>query len=122
MALSVTQLRRAADLIDRSGLAEWFDAQLASSGHPGRQERRGRPRLLSVRTLLIGLALAALDNRELHLVRVRQILNNLTWKQRKTLRIPDAEGAQLARVTDRQISYLWCRIVAVTINYKFIDS
>lgn len=111
MALSVTQLRRAADLIDRSGLAEWFDAQLASSGHPGRQERRGRPRLLSVRTLLIGLALAALDNRELHLVRVRQILNNLTWKQRKTLRIPDTEGAQLARVTDRQISYLWCRIV-----------
>ena len=74
MALTATQLRRAAQLVDRSGLADWFENELTPEDASGVRERRGRPRVLSVRTLLIGIALAALDNRELHLVRVRAIL------------------------------------------------
>ena len=113
MALNVTQLRRAAQLVDRSGLPEWFEAELMSYDEDGEPERRGRRRLLSVRTLLVGIALAALDGRELHLVRVREILANLAWKERKTLAIPQDEGAGLTGLTDRQVSYLWNKMVAL---------
>src|SRR5690606_1275081 len=73
----------------------------------------GRPRHLSVRTLLVGLALAAVDDRELHLVRVRKMLAGLRWGERRSLGIPKDEGAKLAALTDRQVSYLWCKIVAL---------
>lgn len=111
MALSQTTLKRAALLVDRSGLPEELEAGLTSTGPDGTPERRGRPRGLSVRTLLIGIALTALDNRELHLVRAQHILNNLTPKQRRALGIPKAEDSKLKTLTARQVSYLWCRIV-----------
>lgn len=113
MALSRTTLERAALLVDRSGLAEELETALASTGPDGAPEKRGRPRALSVRTLLVGLAICALDNRELHLVRAREILANLSRTQARTLGIPDTEAARLASLTARQLSYLWCRIISV---------
>jgi hypothetical protein len=113
VALSRATLERAALLVDRSGLATELEAVLTSTGPDGTPERRGRPRRLSVRTLLIGIALTALDNRELHLVRAQHILNNLTWKQCQSLGLTQADTAGLKTLTARQVSYLWCRIVEV---------
>lgn len=104
-------LRAATRLIDRSGLADFFDARLARVKPNGDPDRRGRPRVLSVRTLLIGIALAAIDDRELHLVRIRRVLGGLSSGQADTLRIPRSEAARLAKLTDRQVSYLWCRMI-----------
>jgi hypothetical protein len=111
VALSRATLERAALLIDRSGLAAELEAALTSTGPDGTPERRGRPRGLRVRTLLVGIALTALDNRELHLVRARETLANLTWKQCQALGLTKSETAGLKTLTARQVSYLWCRIV-----------
>lgn len=113
MALSRRTLKRAALLVDRSGLADELEAALRSIGPDGTPERRGRPRSLSVRTLLIGLAICAIDNRELHLVRVREVLSNLSSTQRRDLEIGDPEAKSLGGLTVRQLSYLWCRIISV---------
>jgi hypothetical protein len=113
VALSRSTLERAALLVDRSGLPAELETALTSTGPDGTPERRGRRRELSVRTLLIGIALAALDNRELHLVRAQHILNNLTWKQCQALDIGDAEAAGMKKLTARQVSYLWCRIIEI---------
>src|SRR5690606_3994270 len=37
----------------------------------------------------------------------------LRWGERRSLGIPKDEGAKLAALTDRQVSYLWCKIVAL---------
>lgn len=80
-----------AALVDGSGLAPAFEAGLTSIGPDGTPERRGRRRALAVRTLLIGIALTAIDSRELHLVRVRRILKALTWREHDILGISKSQ-------------------------------
>lgn len=113
MAVTAATCKRAALLVDRSGLPAELEKALRTLRPDGSVETRGRPRSLSVRTLLIGIALCALDNRELHLVRVREILQNLTPSQVRTLGIAVAEAKALKVVSDRQVSYLWCRVISV---------
>lgn len=112
MALTRSVLRRAALLVDRSGLAGELDDALFTT-EDGSRQTRGRPRALSIRTLLLGLALCAIDNRELHLVRARQILSSLSHTDCRILAIPAEEASRLGHLTDRQVSYLWCRIISV---------
>lgn len=112
MNLTVSELTDLAGIVDRSGLAAFFDSRLVSHTADGAPQRRGRPRALSVRTLLIGLILTAADDREMHLTRVRANLNALNRREIEVLGIPTAERKALGSFTDRQISYLWNRMVA----------
>lgn len=73
----------------------------------GTPEVRGRKRVLSVRTLLLATATAALDDREMHVVRFAEIIRSWTRPERRRLGIPNAEATQLDTITDGQVSDLW---------------
>jgi len=97
-------------LIERSGVADWLEAELAA-----RHLRSGRPRSLSATALLCGLLLLATDDRALHLSAVTEVLFS---------RISERAKAQLCvrgTISDRrsflaryrQVRYLFARVASV---------
>jgi hypothetical protein len=63
------EVARCRALIERSGVADWLEAELTASHH-----RRGRPRSISVMALLFALLFLATDDRALHLTSVTEVL------------------------------------------------
>jgi hypothetical protein len=97
-------------LIDRSGVADWLEAELEA-----RQQRPGRPRALRVAALLSALVLLATDDRPLHLNAATDVLFcRLSEQAKATLGIRAAATDRrsfLARY--RQVRYLFSAVSAV---------
>ena len=100
----------ALSLIDRSGVAEWLEAQLLA-----RQRRPGRPRAISVKALLCALLLLATDDRPLHLSGATEVLFvRLSEPAKEWLGVEGAvtdRRSFLARY--RQVRYLFGAIAKV---------
>jgi hypothetical protein len=71
-------LRRLEEIVDTSAVAPRVEAMLPSGA---------RPRQLSVRTLLVGMLLAAVDGRPAHLTRVHQALTALPEQEQRRLAV-----------------------------------
>jgi hypothetical protein len=87
---------------------------------PARVEQRlpvgVRPRQLSVRTLLLGMLLAAADDRPAHLTRVLAALHALPEPDRRRLGVIAAWPAGEHPLSYRQLEYTFRRIVAALSN------
>ena len=89
-------LARIEELIDRAGVAGLIEARLGTGP---------RPRQLCVRTLLIGMALAAADGRPAHLTRTHQALVGLSDADQDRLGVVVTWKAKAHRLTYRQVEY-----------------
>ena len=89
-------------LLDRSGLPDRLESELASV-----RDVRGRRRELSVRALLLALLLLASEGRP-HLVRVAPLLNGLPVADRRRLGVDRAGG-----VTMRQVQALYDQLCSL---------
>jgi hypothetical protein len=94
-------LARLERLVDTAGVCEQLEAQLPVGV---------RPRQLSVRTLLLGMLLAASDGRPAHLTRVHQALTSLPESEQQRLGILAPTTTGLHRLTYRQIEYTFARV------------
>jgi hypothetical protein len=88
-------------VIDASGLVAFLEGRIAQQ-----KQVSGRPRELSVRTLLVALLLLS-QSGSMHLVRVPEMLNNLDTPTRKRLGVVRAGG-----ITRRQVERLYNLIAA----------
>ena len=97
-------LARLEAVVDASGQAPVIEARLPTGG---------RPRQLAVRTLLVGVLLAASDDRPLQLVRVHQALISLDEPDKARLGVvaPWRAGAHL--LTYRQVERTFCLVASV---------
>jgi hypothetical protein len=95
------EMARLEQIVDAAGVCEAIEARLPVGV---------RPRQLSVRTLLLGLLLAASDARPAHLTRVHRALLGLSEPDQRRLGIlaPDKTGSH--RLTYRQIEYTFARV------------
>jgi hypothetical protein len=100
---ATTTLRRVESVVDATGQAPVIEARL-----PG----GGRPRQLSVRTLLVGALLAVTDDRPLQLVRVHQSLLALADDDRRRLGIEVAWRGGPHVLTYRQVERTFSLVVA----------
>jgi len=94
-------VRRAEELIDASGVADPIEAAIIAG-----QDRPGRPRELSVRTLLVALVVLA-QTGTMHLIRIPPLLNDLDDATRIRLGVNRAAG-----VSRRQVERLYGQIEA----------
>jgi hypothetical protein len=67
--ISDEEVTDAVDLIERSGVADWLEAELHA-----RRRRPGRPRGISVMALMCAMLLLATDDRPLHLSAATDVL------------------------------------------------
>jgi hypothetical protein len=100
---------RLAEVVDASGLGVWFESQLAATAaRPG-----GRRRTLTARALLVALLTLAVAEQPLILRDAVRLLNAMTPTCKHRLGVPragmDGEGA----VTERMVSYLFNRMLAL---------
>ena len=98
---SKVSLAAAERLIDESGLALYIDNLIKE------KTGRGRPRQLSVRTMLVGCVLTSQSGRS-HLVRVEETLNALPYSTKRRLGLDPKKG-----VTYRQITRLYALMTSV---------
>jgi hypothetical protein len=89
-----TELRRLERIVDSSEVAPRIEALLATGP---------RPRQLSVRTLLLGMLLSALDGRPAHLTRVHQALTSLPEPEQLRLGVIAQWREGPHRLTYRQL-------------------
>jgi len=90
-------------VVDASGVAARIEALLPVGV---------RPRQLRVRTLLVGMLLAAVDGRPAHLRRVHQALTALGEPERRRLAVIAQFKTGPHLLTYRQLEYTFARIVA----------
>lgn len=92
-------VRRAEELVDRSGVVEVFEPLLPTGG---------RPRDLSLRTLLVGIALTAAANGPLYVNRLHQVLLALHPRTQARLGVAwtDRHGRS-KQVTLRRVEHLY---------------
>lgn len=100
---STDEVALAEDVIDRAGIAPELE-QLLDEARPGGS---GRPRVLPVRTLLVGLLVLSVAGQPLHLRRVVELLTNLPPQVQTRLGVQRPDGEL---ITERQVSYLFRRI------------
>lgn len=72
--VDVAKLRTAIDVVDDSGVMGLLELWAAEDGHD--PAKGGRPRIVSLRTTLILMAVLAIDNAPLHLSRAAQIITD----------------------------------------------
>ena len=96
--MTATGLARLEEVIDSSAVAAGLEASLPSGG---------RPRQLTVRTLLVGMAAAAADGRPAHLTRVHQTLTALNEADRRRLGVDVDWHAGPHQLTYRQVEYTY---------------
>jgi hypothetical protein len=102
--------RRAELVVLRSGLADWFEAQL-----PARDGRAtgGPRRELTVAALLVGVLLLALAEQRLILRDLADLLNKLSPSQKHRLGIPRGPRNNEPAVTERMVSALFNNMCAL---------
>ena len=103
MTLTASELARLEQIIDTSGVAASVEARLPVGV---------RRRQLQVRTLLLGMLIAAVDGRPAHLRRVHRALLELSDADQRRLGIlaVTRHGGE-HRLTYRQVEYTFARIV-----------
>lgn len=89
-------------MVDRAGVAAGIEARLPTGG---------RPRQLSVRTLLVGVLAAAADGRPAHLVRVHAALVGLPEPDRRRLGVEVDWRAGTHALTYRQVERTFSLVV-----------
>jgi hypothetical protein len=94
--VNATALARLEQIIDAAGVCEQIEARLPIGV---------RPRQLSVRTLLIGMLLAAVDGRPAHLRRVHQALTALCEDDQRRLGVLAHWKTGPHQLTYRQLEY-----------------
>lgn len=94
--MNAADVRRAERVIDASGLVTFLEERIADH-----KQVSGRPRELSVRTLLVALLLLS-QSGSMHLIRVPAMVNNLDAATRKRLGVTRAGG-----ITRRQVERLY---------------
>lgn len=120
--MKLRQLVAARQIVDASGAAGLFEDWILPRRADGTPERRGVKRTLSVRTLLLGLACAAIDDREMQIVRVTDTIRSWNRNQRRALGISSEEGSALPSITHKKVSDLWNRIaLEVTASPHFAE-
>jgi len=99
------EVRRIEDLVDASGVVAVIEPLLPCGG---------RRRVLSLRTLLVGIALATAGNSALYLIRVHQVLLALPAPTRRRLGVTwtDAHGRE-RHLTQRQVEHLYSALAAL---------
>lgn len=109
-AIPNEEVARCRALIERSGVAEWLEAQIEA-----RYRRPGRPRELSVAALLTGLLLLASDDRALHLSGATEVLfARLSDEAKATLGVTgDVRDDRSFLARYRQVRYLFHRVASV---------
>jgi hypothetical protein len=100
--VNATQLARLEQIVDAAGVCEQIEARLPIGV---------RPRQLSVRTLLLGMLLAASDGRPAHLRRVHHALLALHGTDQRRLGVLADWNGALHRLTYRQLEYTFALIV-----------
>ena len=118
MSPTAKQLRAAEAVVDRwwvdnVPVTEWLTRRLYQLGQDTdiHKPRAGRPRQLSIRTLLIGWLLVAdtaSGDDEMLLNRVHRKLTSIHHAPARRLGITNAAGRT---ITLRQVEYLWRRII-----------
>lgn len=91
-----TSLCEAEELVDSSGVAQLCESVLPSGG---------RPRQLPARTLLIGILLAAADDRPAHLTRVLEALHGLAMAEQVRLAVLGERHGRPHLLTYRQLEH-----------------
>jgi len=97
-------LARLEAVLDAAGIAASLEVLLPTGG---------RPRQLAVRTLLIGMLLAATDGRPAHLVRVHQALVGLARPDRRRLGVEADWRSGSHTLTYRQVERTFGLVVRV---------
>jgi hypothetical protein len=101
MTTTAGQLARLEAVVDSAGVCEPIEALLPIGV---------RRRQLSVRTLLLGMLLTAIDGRPGHLTRVHQALTSLSESEQQRLGVLVATTAGWHRLTYRQTEYTFTRV------------
>jgi len=109
-AIPHEEVARCRALVERSGVAEWLEAQIEA-----RYRRPGRPRELCVAALLSALLLLATDDRALHLSAATEVLfARLSDEAKATLGVTgDVRDDRSFRARYRQVRYLFHAITSV---------
>jgi hypothetical protein len=102
VSITTLELARLERIIDTSGVCERIETLLPVGV---------RTRQLSVRTLLLGMLIVAVDGRPAHLRRVHRALLALTDADQKRLGILARWSGGWHRLTYRQIEYTFTRVV-----------
>ncbi len=101
MTATAGELTRLERIVDGAEVCEPIEARLPVGV---------RPRQLSVRTLLVGMLLAAIDGRPGHLTRVHQALTSLPESEQQRLGILAPTTTGWHRLTYRQVEYTFARV------------
>jgi hypothetical protein len=101
MTATAGEPARLEQVVDGAGVCEPIEARLPVGV---------RRRQLSVRTLLLGMLLAACDGRPAHLTRVHQALLALPESEQRRLGVLAREKTGWHRLTYRQIEYTFARV------------
>lgn len=104
MSAGATELRRLERILDTADVCEPIETLLPIGV---------RPRQLSVRTLLVGMLLVAVDGRPAHLRRVHQALLALPHVDQKRLGVVARWTSGWHELTYRQIEYTFARVARV---------
>jgi hypothetical protein len=102
MSVTATELARLERILDTAGVGERIETLLPVGV---------RPRQLSVRTLLVGMLLVAVDDRPAHLRRVHQALLALPENDQRRLGVLARWRDGWHRLTYRQVEYTFTRVV-----------
>jgi hypothetical protein len=89
------------ELLERSGVAPVLESLLPTGG---------RPRQLPARTLLLGMLLAAADDRPAHLTRVLQALHSLAKNDQRRLGVLATRRGQQHLLTYRQLEHTFASL------------
>jgi hypothetical protein len=102
MSVTTTELARLERILEAAGVCERIETLLPVGV---------RPRQLSVRTLLVGMLLVAVDGRPMHLRRVHQALLALPENDQRKLGVLARWRDGWHRLTYRQLEYTFARVV-----------
>lgn len=101
MSVTVSELERLERIIDTAGVCERIETLLPVGV---------RPRQLSVRTLLVGMLVVAVDGRPAHLRRVHHALTGLAENDQRRLGVHAPWRERWHRLTYRQTEYTFMRV------------
>jgi hypothetical protein len=110
LRLRSSLVRRVEVAVTRSGLPDWFEAQLPAREH---RPTGGPRRVLTTEALMVGLGLLAAAEQPLIVRDVAEVLNGLHPSTKFRLGVPRPRVAGEGAVTERMVSRLFNRIAVL---------